>query len=178
MAVLWGIVWTAIGSFLPMLAKWLMAAILKDFARSFMFTLIGIRLFDRSIGRLREDPVWSGRWRVTWFVDSPTFNNKNSWEGRIYRCFDTVAAEGIGHTADGRRIPYGFIGKLSRDRTILTGTWFDRRGASSGYHGAYQLRVSAVGERAIGKWIGFSDTDTTVRAGELEWQRLDKADLA
>lgn len=166
------ILWAAAGSALPVLVRTFFAAAMRDFVRRFIFTMTGVCVFDRTIGRLLTDPVWSGRWRVTWHVSSSTFKQENACEGRLYRCFDTVVAEGIGHTVNGESVPYGFIGKLSRGRTILTGTWFDRRGAKTGYHGSYQIRVPASGRMVTGKWIGFSDKEPVVKCGELTWERL------
>lgn len=154
------------------LARTLLIAVVRDIARRFALSLFGVRLFDRTLGRLHRDPVWSGHWRVTWYVTSSTFVQENSCEGRIYRCFDTVVTEGVGHTIDNESIRYGFIGKLSRDGTILTGTWFDRRGARVGYHGSYQIRAPASGSVVKGKWIGFSDKKPIVRAGDITWERL------
>jgi hypothetical protein len=165
--------WAVLGAAMPTLLRSFFVAIVRDFARRFALTIFGIRLFDRTIGRLLSDPLWSGRWRITWFVESQTFNDHSSWESRIYRCFDTIAAEGRGDVVEGTSIPYGFVGKLSRDKTILTGTWFDRRGTRAGYHGSYQLRMPASGAVAKGKWIGFSDTKPIVKSGELEWRRLE-----
>lgn len=145
--------------------------IVRDFARRFALTLTGIRLFDRFLGRLLRDPVWSGYWRISWRVKSSSFSAENVFDGRIYRCFDTIAAEGRGFASNGAEIPYGFIGKLSRDNTILTGTWFDRRGAKSGYHGTYQIRLPAAGTVAKGKWLGFSDKSSQIKVGEITWER-------
>lgn len=169
--------WAKIISLLIVPAFWilgrtLIVIVVRDFARRFTLTLFGIWLFDRTLGRLLTDHVWSGRWRVTWSVASPDFPAKNQFEGKIYRCFDTIVAEGRGHVVDGESIPYAFVGKLSRADSILTGTWFDRRGTKSGYHGAFQIRLPAAKTIATGTWVGFSDSKPTVRVDELVWERI------
>jgi hypothetical protein len=170
----WNIVfWGAVGSAATILIRMLFVALVTDFARRFSLSIIGVRIFDFLTRWFLSDPIWSGQWKITWQVSSSSFKQENSYEGKIYRCLDTVVTEGMGHTADGESIPYGFVGKLSRDHTILTGIWFDRRGAKSGYHGSYQIRLSAGGSTlASGKWIGFSEQRNTVKAGKLTWQKL------
>src|SRR5262249_683215 len=146
--------------------------LISDFARRLALTIRGVEAFEFVFGWVLKDAIWSGRWRITWTVASPTFNNTNAWEGRIARCFDTIVARGVGVTSGGVTLPYGFVGKLSPDHSLLTGTWFDERGAKSGYHGAYQLRLTPVGDQAIGKWLGFSKTQPVINSGDLLWEKL------
>lgn len=160
------------GSASYLLMKGLFVLIVRDFARRFSLTFFGVWLVDRTIGRVFPDKVWSGRWRITWTVKSADFAAQNVWEGYIYRSFDTIAAKGAGHTSDGQTILYGFIGKLSRSDTILTGTWFDTRGTRAGYHGTYQVLLSELGTVASGKWMGFSGKRRLVRANNLVWEKL------
>ena len=166
------VICTAAGAAIPVVMKSLFVSIFKDFTLRFSWTIFWIRIFDGTFGRITKDVIWSGSWKITWFVSSNTFLKANDWNGTIYRCFDTIAAEGMGHTQAGTSIPYGFIGKLSRDKTILTGTWFDRRGAKAGYHGAFQVRVTNAGHLVEGKWLGFSDKSPIIKTGKLLWEKL------
>jgi hypothetical protein len=110
---------------------------------------------------------------VVWIVKSSNFAAVNPETGRLYRCLNSVAFEGSGTTADGKRIPYAFVGRLTRDKTILTGTWLDRRGRGVGYHGVFQLRLQGAGSTtASGKWMGFSETKPIVKSDSLDWIRL------
>jgi len=165
-------IWTLVGAALTIAARTFFAAIITDFTKRFTLTLVGVQAFDAMTDWLLRHPIWSGYWRVTWKVTSADFPEKNEWEGRVYRCFDTVVAEGAGQVSGGEYIRYGFIGKLSRDRTILTGTWFDRRGSKIGYHGAYQVCLQTPRDVATGKWIGFSSKQPVINADELLWERV------
>jgi len=147
-------------------------AIAADVAKRITTTLWGIRAFDVCTPPFMRHPLWSGTWRVTWFVKSANFEPSNADSGRLYRCFNSIAFEGSGTTTTGQRIPYGFVGKLSRDKTIATGIWFDRRGGDGGYHGVFQLRASGNGHQAAGKWAGFSETSSAIKADKIEWQRI------
>ncbi|MGJ3629327.1 hypothetical protein AB5I41_25195 [Sphingomonas sp. MMS24-JH45] len=71
---------------------------------------VGIWAFDKLTGWILGHGVWSGRWEVTWEVQSPNFEPVNAEIGRLYRCLGSVAFEGSGTTADGHKIPYGFVG--------------------------------------------------------------------
>lgn len=148
-------------------------ALITDVATRISASMWGIRAFDTVTGWALRHPVWSGTWEITWKVRSTNFHPVNTETGQLYRCFNTVALEGSGTTAAGHKIPYGFVGRLSRDKSILTGTWFDRRGDKVGYHGVFQLRVQgASGTAAFGRWAGFSEMKPVVNADVMEWTRI------
>ena len=163
--------WTGIGAAIPIIGRLFFIALAQDIARRFSVTMIGIKVWDW-VTRWPPliDPIWSGTWKITWTTESPSFDQSNFWIGRVWRCFNTIAAEGTGKSSSGQRIKYGFVGKLSRDKTILTGTWFDKRGA--GYHGCYQLRLFSAHNIAEGRWVGFSETSAAINADMLKWERL------
>lgn len=163
---------TGVGASLPYVVRTFLVIAVKDFARRFSYNVTAVRIFDKVFGKILNEPIWSGIWRVTWNVNSKNFEEENHWDGQVYRCFDTIAADGIGITRTGKKIPYGFLGKLSRNRTILTGTWFDKRGSLSGYYGAYQIRLSDAEAKAEGKWIGFSSETKAVKANKITWERI------
>jgi hypothetical protein len=169
------LIWAGVGAAVPILARILFVALVRDFARRFALTIVGVKLWDFVTSWALKDPIWSGRWRVTWTTNSTNFHANNAWTGRVRRCFDTMVAEGIGQTSTGRSVRYGFVGKLSRDRTILTGTWFDMRGATVGYHGCYQVRLFSAHDRAEGKWLGFSETSGAINTDVLKWERLSES---
>jgi hypothetical protein len=79
------------------------------------------------------------------------------------------AAETEFSTTGGKKIRYGFVGKL--DDTKLTGNWFDCRDPKAEYYGPFQIKMSSTMHSANGKWIGFSDSGT-VKAGDLIWTKL------
>lgn len=148
-------------------------ALVTDVATRITASVWGIRAFDATLGRLRRHPVWSGTWEVAWHVESASFAAVNAKTGRLFRCLHAVAFEGHGTTASGHSVPYAFVGRLSRDKTILTGTWFDRRAGDVGYHGVFQLKLwDPNGGRASGRWAGFSETRPIVNADLLEWERV------
>lgn len=148
-------------------------AVMTDVATRISTKVWGIRVFDKLTGWLLRHAVWSGTWEVTWKVASANFEPVNAETGQLYRCLNSVAFEGAGTTAEGHRIPYGFIGRLSRDKTILTGTWFDRRGNDVGYYGVFQLRLLGAGsDSASGKWAGFSEEKPVVNSDSLTWRKI------
>jgi len=166
------VVTLGIGASSGLALRSLWRAITADVAKRITSTLSGIRIFDKCTCRFLRHPLWSGEWSVTWKVNSPTFEPANTECGRLYRCFNSIAFEGSGSTTTGHRIPYGFVGKLSRDKTIVTGIWFDRRGGDGGYHGVFQLRASGNGHAATGLWAGFSETSAEIKADKFEWTRV------
>lgn len=148
-------------------------AAVTDVATRISAKVWGIKAFDKLTGWFMRHSIWSGRWEVTWEVKSPNFAPVNAEVGRLYRCLGSVALEGSGTTSDGQKIPYGFVGRLTRDKTIITGTWFDRRGADVGYYGVFQLRLLGAGStKAVGRWAGFSDAKPTVNADVITWTRI------
>lgn len=148
-------------------------AVMTDVATRISAKVWGIRTFDELTGWVLRHGIWSGRWEVTWEVQSTNFASVNAETGRLYRCLGSVAFEGSGWTSDGYKIPYGFVGRLTRDKTILTGTWFDRRGSDVGYYGVFQLRLLGAGStKATGRWAGFSEEKPVVNADVLTWTRI------
>lgn len=131
-----------------------------------------MRCIDRFTPHFLRHPMWSGFWDVTWRVESSNFLETNTHRGRLFRCFNAIALEGSGTTTTGRDIPYGFVGTLSRDKSIATGIWFDRRWGDGGYHGVFQVRVAGTGDRADGLWCGFSETGPQINANALMWERV------
>lgn len=150
----------------------LVAAIMTDVARRINLTIVGVRFFDRLTPKFFDDPVWEGNWKVSWEVESKNFRPRSSETVRIARCFNTIVLEGSGATVKGKKIPYGFVGKFSRDRSIVTGIWFDRRGGDGGYHGVYQLRRRGGADEAEGLWSGFSEENHAIKSGKLLWQKV------
>jgi hypothetical protein len=146
-------------------------ALMADGAKRIAASVWGIRAFDFCTGWILADPVWSGMWKVTWQVESSTFEAENSGTGRFYRCFNSFALEGSGTTTSGRKLPYAFVGKFGRDKTIATGVWFDKRGGGSGYHGVFQMRALGDSESATGAWAGFSETTSDIKSDRMKWRR-------
>lgn len=167
----WHLVFASIGGGLALAIQAFSRAISADVAKRISATLWGIRLFDKYTPKTLRHHQWSGDWEVTWGVKSTNFMPQNSDIGRLYRCFNIVALEGSGTTTAGEKIPYAFVGRLSQDGDIVTGTWFDRRGPG-GYHGVYQLAVAGTGWTADGLWAGFSRTKVAIKSGNLSWVRL------
>ncbi|QCK85573.1 hypothetical protein E8L99_07225 [Phreatobacter aquaticus] len=166
------IAWAAIGGALTLLGRNALTAAFTDVARRISLSMWGIRMFDQYIGKYLIHPIWSGQWDVTWFVNSASFEESNTHTSTIYRCFNTIAIESTGTTPAGLKLRYGFIGRLSRDKTIVSGIWFDSRGNDGGYHGVYQLRMPGAGHAATGLWVGFSDTTDAINSGKLVWTKL------
>ncbi len=167
-AILWGI----FSGGILILLRTLFVAAMSDVGRRISSTMFGIQAFENTLGRLLRDDVWSGEWEVAWNVKSKAFLQSNKRQSAIARCFNSVALEGVGLTTAGVEIPYGFIGKLSRDKSIVTGTWFDRSGNNAGYHGVYQLRLQGGRDEAVGKWAGFSETGSNIKTGTLYWTKV------
>lgn len=165
------VILAAIIVFLTLVARALVAAIAADVGRRISSTFWVIRAFDRTLGRLIPDHTWGGTWTVTWFVDSENFETINSTTSTVYRCFSMVALEGSGAVTAGGLRRYLFTGRLSSDRSILTGVWFDAQEASAGYHGAFQLRLRGAQNKAEGLWIGFSRMSRDIRSGPLQWTK-------
>ena len=146
-------------------------ALWVDVAKRASVSVWGIRIFDYLTGWALHDPLWSGEWKVTWQVGSKNFLPVNEDTGQLYRCFNSFAIEGSGTTSSGRKIPYAFVGKLSRDKSIATGLWFDNRGGNFGYHGVFQMRVQSDGTGVEGLWTGFSEATSAIKSGKMSWQR-------
>jgi hypothetical protein len=160
----WHIVSAGVGGGLVLAGRALWLALATDVAKRISATLRGMRAIDSITPEFLRHPVWSGTWDVTWEVESPNFEHVNTHRAKLYRCFNAIALEGIGTTISGKRIAYGFTGKLSRDKSIATGIWFDRRWGDGGYHGVYQVRLAGTGDRATGLWSGFSETTPAINA--------------
>jgi hypothetical protein len=167
----WSLVSAGMGAGAVLALQALWRTIYIDVAKRITSTIWGIRIVDEITPKFLRHHLWSGTWEVTWVVKSKNFSPDNAKVGRLYRCFNMIALEGSGTTAAGDKIPYAFVGKLSQDGSIVTGTWFDRRGAG-GYHGVYQLVVAGSGNTAVGLWVGFSRSKVAVRSGELRWVRI------
>jgi hypothetical protein len=165
----WGII---IGGGL-IAARLLLAAVLRDTAKRIAFTLWGIKLFHNATKWLPwlQHPTWSGNWEITWKVESDNFHESNVDRAQMYRAFNRIAAVSSYSTLEGNSIPYKFVGELSRDMTIVTGTWSDNRGGAGGYHGSFQMRVTGTAVSAKGLWIGFSETTNEIKAGDLIWNK-------
>ena len=153
--------------------KFLLAAIARDAAQRISINLKALQIFSKILGLIpfMRHPLWSGRGTICWTVESHNFEPENCDIAQIFRVFGTVGLEAKVKRADGKKVPYRFIGKLSREKTILTGEWFDSRGKAGNYHGAYQIRVLNAKSMAVGKWIGFSDTKDEVKVGEMRWEK-------
>lgn len=172
---IWHIVSVGIGGGLVLTVRILWQAIATDVAKRITASLWGMRTIDSMTPAFLHHSIWSGTWDVTWEVESPNFELVNTHRARLYRCFNTIALEGLGTTTSGNQIPYGFTGKLSRDKSIATGIWFDRRWGDGGYHGVYQVRISGTGDCAIGLWCGFSETSPAIKSDKLVWTRVNDA---
>ncbi len=158
------------GSFLAVRA--LGRAVATDVAKRISYSLWGMRKIDAITPAFLRHPVWDGKWEVTWEVNSSNFEQFNTHRGRLYRCFNTIAIEGLGRTSSGKLISYGFTGKLSRDKSVATGVWFDRRWGDGGYHGVYQVRLTGTSDRASGLWCGFSQTTSSIKSDKLVWVKV------
>lgn len=169
---IWHLVSAGIGGGSVQAVRALWRAIATDVAKRITASLWPMRIIDSITPNILRHPIWSGTWDVTWEVDSPNFEPVNAHRARLYRCFNAIALEGLGTTTTGKQIPYGFTGKLSRDKSIVTGTWFDRRWGDGGYHGVYQLRIAGTGESATGLWCGFSETTEKIKSNRLVLARL------
>ena len=166
------VLWAVAGGGATLALEALGRALWVDVAKRVSVGVWAIRIFDRLTGWALHDPLWSGKWNVAWSVGSENFLPKNEDAGRLYRCFNSFAIEGSGTTSSGHKTPYAFVGKLSRDKSIATGLWFDNRGGKSGYHGVFQMRSRGDGAGAEGLWAGFSDTTSAIKFGEMSWHRL------
>lgn len=161
----------AFGGAVTLLLRSLLIAIFSDIARRIAWTLIGMRIFDFVLGWATRHAIWSGRWEIAWHVTSENFAPENVDVVRIYRVFNRIGFQVVTKNGDGKSVPYGFVGDLSRDKSIVTGLWFDGRGSAIGYHGAYQLRLKGDGYQADGVWIGFSETSSAIKHGKLIWKK-------
>lgn len=168
----WHIASAGVGGGLVLSAQALWRAMVTDVSKRITTSLWCMRQIDRVTPSFLQHEMWSGTWDITWNVDSSNFDQTNTHRGRLYNCFNAIALEGAGRTVAGHAIPYGFVGKLSRDKSIATGTWFDRRGGDGGYHGVFQVRVGRTGDRADGLWCGFSETGPQIKADVLNWVRV------
>lgn len=171
------IIWTLVIGAVVLVGRSLMAALFSDIATRLAVNLTGIRLFNFVLGWAVRHPVWSGTWQVHWSVQSENFSRNNTCQATRFRMFNQVAMVGLGRSKTVGEIEYVFIGSLSRDKSVLTGKWSDRRGVSIGYHGVYQLLLSGTGDRAVGTWIGFSTTEGRVKSGDLMWTKLQERKL-
>ena len=169
---LWHILSAGIGGGMILIVQGIWRAAATDVAKRITASLWLMRKIDRITPAVLRHPMWSGIWDVTWEVDSANFVQINEHRGELYRCFNAIALEGLGTTVTGHEIPYGFVGRLSRDKSIATGTWFDRRWGDGGYHGVYQVRVAGTGDRAVGLWCGFAETGPQINANTLIWERV------
>lgn len=154
-----------------LLGKFLIAAIARDAAKRITLNLRFLMFFSKLLGFLPKHPLWSGAGIIRWTVESDNFKSTNWDVAQIYRVFNTVGLEAKVTRVDGKKVPYRFVGKLSREQTILTGEWFDSRGKVGNYHGAYQLRYLIAQSKAEGKWIGFSDTTTEIKVGSMTFEK-------
>ena len=156
---------------LLLLGKFLIAAIVRDVAQRISLNLGILRVLSKLLGFLPKHPLWSGIGIICWTVESDNFKSENWDVAEIFRVYNTVGLEAKVERADGKKVPYRFIGKLSREKTILTGEWFDSRGKAGNYHGSYQLRLLISKSKAEGKWIGFSDTTDEIKVGTMTWKK-------
>lgn len=119
-----------------------------------------------------SDHDFSGVWlsRYVYYSDS----RENDFEGKHYV---VLRQEDGGLVAQGLPNEEGseLSIRLSRKRSVVTGTWTERtsptghyKGAS--YHGTLQMLVDPMGRSMSGKWIGFSK-DFKVNSGDwsLTW---------
>jgi len=155
--------------------KFLIAAIARDAAQRITLNLGFLRIFSKLLSFLPAHPIWSRWGTICWTVESDNFQSENCDIAQIFRVFNTVGLEAKVTRADGKKVPYRFIGKLSREKTILTGEWFDSRGKAGNYHGTYQLRYLNAQSKAEGKWIGFSDTTDEIKVGKMTWEKFDQS---
>jgi len=156
---------------LTLVGRALLAAFMTDVARRAGTSIKFIRIFDRYTSFLFKHSVWSGEWEVNWAVNSPNFKKNNRDIVELSRCLNNIAMEASGTTTKGKKITYGFVGKLSRDKSIVTGTWFDRRKGGFGYHGSFQLKLAGSADKATGIWIGFSETAGNIKSGQMDWDK-------
>lgn len=165
-------IFAVVGGAIVLLGKWLFAAMLREISTRLSVTLWGIRFFHHMTPYLR-DQSWSGKWQLTWKVQSTNFPEVNTDLVKIYRIFGDVAMTAVFHPSETRTaIEYFFVGRLNKDRTILTGTWVDRKDRIKGYHGGFQVRLKRTGELINGLWIGFSDEEAIVKCGPLSMQKI------
>ena len=151
----------------PKLIALLLAELGKQVSGQYWF----IKIFDSTAGKFLRDRVWSGQWSLTWHTDSANFPKQNTSLGTLHRCFNSIALKSSIQSSKGSELTYLFVGKLSRDRTILTGTWYDDLGSNRGYHGSFQIRLDQHQKSASGKWIGFSDSSNEIRSDNIIWNK-------
>lgn len=166
-----------LGGALVILAQWLFNATARDVTKRLVLTAYMIQAGSilakvlSTIFPFLRHPVWSGDWTVSWEVESQNFDPVNSRGSELFLWLTSVSIEGTGRTSKGECLPYSFVGMLTRDKTIVTGTWTDKVSGPEGYHGVFQIRLNPSKDEASGLWIGFSHSDGTVKSGQLTWTK-------
>lgn len=159
-------------STLVLSSRAVISAWLSDFSRRISFSYMFMSLFGRILDTFSKDPVWSGKWETTWYFSGKSFPSINTSSNILYRCFNSIALKVEYISCDGKKFSYIFLGKLTKDKTILTGIWHDQIGPDRGYYGCYQLRLMDDLSTAEGKWVGFSGKAPIVNADQFMWKKL------
>lgn len=171
-SLFWLGVATAFGSVVTTGMKYVFTDIIRRISLNIWF----IRTFDR-VTNYSITSKWRGTWEMEWDVVSPNFPDINRGIGRIYCFGSNIAFERTAITRKGTETIYGFVGQLTCQGKVVTGTWFKLRQRDSGYHGAFQLRMCEPDDLVTGAWVGFSDSRCTVNAGEYRLTKLNSSPI-
>jgi hypothetical protein len=148
------------------LLRGLFVALAREPARALMNHYVVIKTLSRL---WLKDKVYSGDWVIVWTGESNNFPFVNRDKAHVFKFLNSIAAEIESTTSKGWRIRYGFVGKIHD--SIITGEWFDRRGAKMGYYGSFQIVMAKTLSQADGKWIGFGN-NLAVNTGDLTWEKV------
>lgn len=130
-----------------------------------------IRLFD-VVTLYRTSSKWRGTWHMNWGVVSTNFPNSKQEIGNIYHFAGHIAFDRIATTKGGSTANYGFVGKLSREGSVVTGKWYNKDDTSKGYHGAFQLIMFGPDNEVGGEWVGFSSDLRRVNSGKYHVNKI------
>lgn len=119
---------------------------------------------------LSPQKPFSGKWEVTWRVESTRFEDANTDIVKIRRLFSNVSFQTISTLKDGSTESCVFVGKML-DR-VITGRWFNPADKDRAYYGNYQIKLHGSMRRATGSWMGWQD-DGTIQTHELTLKRVD-----
>ena len=106
----------------------------------------------------------TGSWMQNWRVLSTRYPAENPSRAEVTQIGSQFEARS---SVQGR--PFMIRGQIQRGN-VVTGTWYDREGGAT-YFGGFQLIIDPIPTRMVGKWIGFSKSNS-VNEGDWEWTRL------
>ncbi|WP_139792368.1 hypothetical protein [Henriciella litoralis] len=168
--------WLFLGGVSLIVLKWITAFILRLIFGRIAMQYVAIKLGHQAL-RLWKDHDWSGSWEISWVAVTDVGKSENVGRGEVFKFFNSVAIVSTPISGETSEI-YRFVGRLSRNGTILSGHWTDHKRNNKGYHGTFQIRRSEKGRSAVGQWLGFSQNGNLIRTGELKWQKLDPQEEA